>query len=339
MISGSAARPSEGSCGAAVPQAGTISNEGRVGRLDLQEVARRSGLLSAKLTPATMSQTVSLEGKLYKVRRYVNEPIAERQAQLIRTVPWLFPNFAGRVGPCLVFEYLKGVQPEGSPDFYTRAGLLLAELAVVKGDKLLDEQFDYWCDELVALGVFLPQTAGLIHRHYVEYRPLSVRGGLAYLDAKPGNMVLADDGQLLPVDEKHLCFGPLHLSLYKAMTQFTAEEFALLRESYCRRLADGGFDDPAYREYVYLYLLIRQLFLAATTKPTQILLRPLTHQRRLRVLELIGAPRITRLREEMHFGVRYRLRRCVDDSIYYAARAKGVLLGLTRMMPSIRRER
>jgi len=285
-----------------------------LGPSELEHIVYLSGLEArpkSRRTPAP-SGIVLCDGKLYKVRAYQSEEDAGRQWEILYKFKHLFARCYGRVGRFLVLEYvdnsMKGDPKKAShQQDFVGLGAFLGELAMMEVDRPRDDRFELWCLKIEAAGIFRPETMDLIRRQYSQYGSMPIRWGIEYYDARFSNFVGTEQGTFLCVDEKHLWVGPRGVSLIKPMLQLRKKDFEKVLKSYCAKVNLMQFHDAHYRRFLLFYYVVFSLAFTGSVKALRKNLGlHAFHWRRQVLLEIIGASRITRLREEAWWRILHR---------------------------------
>lgn len=270
----------------------------------LEAIVRLSGLGARRKLPykATLTQVVQYEGLKYKVRAYPDPQKAQLQLEFLKKSECLFAPCRGQVERFLVFEFLDGriVDANEAP---SRLGLFLAKLTALKVEPLnalFQNQFDGWCHDIECAGIFRPQTIDLICSYYERVARQGIRWNVEHYDAMPRNFVLLDDGRFLSIDEKHLRVGPRGVSFVKLTWDLPPSISAKIKTCYVKETHTAELNESWYLEFLEFYYLVYSLAFNGSDRSLLTNLSvPQFHDRRRKLLRIIGAPSHTFSREQL----------------------------------------
>lgn len=279
---------------------------------ELERLVVLSGLGAAPVTGRKHGtfRIVELGGKPFKIRAYRDATTAQRQLNLIRNVSHLFPVCYGRIGHCLVWEYIKEFDRPPSRSLTEDIGAFLRDLSQVPSAPLTEEDLGGWCDEMGRAGFFRAKSIDRIGRYFRRVGPGIKRWNYEYLDAVPKNFIYDARGRLMSVDGKHLFPGPRGLGLVKLYCHqdylISGAEYRAIVEAY-RRCGDfPEYDDPTYFDFLLFYYCMVLLAENARCMSRRLNMESNRNRwRKTKVLEIIEAPFWMRLVEGARSSVPY----------------------------------
>ena len=282
------------------------TTQSQLAESDLERIVGLSGLQShpRQNRIPVPSEVVRYSGRQYKVRAYPDSEAARRRLEVIGPVEHLFARCFGRLDRYLVFEYING-RAAGGNELKLQEQMLaaipafLAELAMIRTNDSLHDDFDFLCKRIELAHIFRPRTIELVRRYYSQAQSLPVAAGVEYYDPMPRNFILTEEGKLVSIDEKHLRIGPRGVSLIKPLEQLPEAGFSKFKADYLAKLGLVPFDHLEYQQFLRFYRHMTALAMIFSYRVREINLYEASfHWSRRTVLGIVGVSPSTNLAEE-----------------------------------------
>lgn len=205
----------------------------------------------------SVHRVLELDGQHFKVRAFRNPTAAQRQLNLIRRIRRLFPKCYGRIGRCLIWDYVPAISLPHEPQVMVDIGRFLAEIAQAEVTPISEDLFVHWCREIERAGIFLPRSINPIISYFANHRLQVPSWNLEYVDALPKNFIYGPDGKFLCIDGKHIFPGPRGLGLIKLHCHvgylISNDDYLTVVKSYRDRVKFPEYDDPEYFNFLLFY--------------------------------------------------------------------------------------